>query len=83
MAPQPLSESQETDGGGFSAVTHDISRAGLGIVHTRPIESPLVGVVIMSPTIKLRVVAQVRRCAPLGPFYAAGCSIVAQLESTD
>ena len=46
---QPLNESQNPGGDGFllsSAILH----AGLGIVHARSVESPLVGVIVMSQT---------------------------------
>ena len=80
---QPLSESHEAIEKGFSAVSRDISKSGLSFVHKQPVESSLLGVVVMGEATTLHVIAQVERCEPLGPFYDVGCSLVMRVEPTD
>ena len=80
----PIDE-QEKPGEAFAAITRDISSQGISIYHTRPIHEPYLAIQwTVDEGEQLRVLVEVVRCRPVGPFfYEIGGSFVTQAETTD
>lgn len=69
---QPLDAEFRPMGEPFLAVTRDISRGGIGLVHSHPIRSPMVSLRMSLAGEEVKVVAKVKWCEALGPYYYLG-----------
>ena len=80
----PIDE-QEKPGEPFAAITRDISSQGISIYHTRPIHEPYLAIQwTVEEGEQLRVLVEVVRCRPVGPFfYEIGGTFVTQGGATD
>jgi hypothetical protein len=70
----------EKPGEAFAAITRDISSQGIAIYHTRPIHEPYLAIQWnVEEGEQLRVLVEVVRCRPVGPFfYEIGGSFISQ-----
>ena len=74
----PLDESFEPQGDEFNAVTRDVSCSGIGVFHTRTIETPFVKITIAAPETghQMNLLARVEHCTPCGDYQIVGCRLV-------
>jgi hypothetical protein len=83
---QPMDERLAAVGESFTAITRDISSAGVGLVSTRPVKAPFL--LLQFPTAEsaearlVQWVVRVERCAPLGEFHDLGTSFIAPVPDT-
>ena len=70
----------EKPGEAFAAITRDISSQGISIYHTRPIHEPYLAIQWnVEEGEQLRVLVEVVRCRPVGPFfYEIGGTFITQ-----
>ncbi len=63
-------DDQEKPGEAFAAITRDISSQGISIYHTRPVHEPYLAIQWnVDEAEQLRVLVEVVRCRPVGPFF--------------
>jgi hypothetical protein len=76
-------DDQERPGEAFAAITRDISSQGISIYHTRPIHEPYLAIQwTVEEGEQMRVLVEVVRCRPVGPFfYEIAGSFVTQGEA--
>jgi len=76
---QPVDAQCNPIGDPFVAVTRDISRKGIGLVHGQPIPHPLVALRMSLAGEEVNVVARLLWSEVLGPYYYVGGEFVAKL----
>jgi len=63
-------DDHEHPGEPFAAITRDISSRGISIYHTRPVHEPYLAIQwTIEEGERLRVLVEVVRCRPVGPFF--------------
>jgi len=60
----------------FAAVTRDLSAIGIGLLHTRPVQSKHLQVTIKASDGPKRLTVEVLRCESIGRFYDIGAKFV-------
>ena len=75
---QPVDEQSHPIGEPFAAATRDISKKGIGLVHSARIDHRLVNLRMSLGGEELNVVARLVWCEELGPYYYIGCEFVAK-----
>lgn len=75
----PVTDKFQACGEAFKAAARDISQGGMSLLHTRAVSSDYLGLrwqSLASTKCFVKVVMQVSRCAPMGPFYELGGQFV-------
>lgn len=75
---QPVDEQFRSVAEPFAVASRDISRNGIGLVHSEPIRHPLVALRMSLADEDVDAVARVVWCKALGPYYYIGCELVAK-----
>jgi hypothetical protein len=78
---QPVDEQYRALGEPFALVTRDISKKGIGLVHTEPIRDNLLAIQMSLAGEEVNVVVRLLWSKALGPFYYIGGKFVAKLVS--
>jgi hypothetical protein len=78
---QPVDEQYRAMGKPFALVTRDISKKGIGLVHTEAITDNLLAVQMSLAGEEVNLVVRLLWSKPLGPFYYLGGEFVAKLAS--
>ncbi len=73
---QPLDNQLQPTGEGFSAITRDISYAGIGLFHRFPIDQGLLQISMSAPETheEMRLLARIEHCTRCGQFFIIGCN---------
>jgi hypothetical protein len=78
---QPVDSNFEPLDKPFTAVSRDISTAGIGLLHTRAVRDKYLWLrLVTSAGGVMNVVVEVLRCRPIGMFYEIGAKFVAKLD---
>ncbi|HVA49538.1 MAG TPA: PilZ domain-containing protein [Pirellulales bacterium] len=81
VAGVPVDASLKKAGDAFIALTRDISSSGIAMYHTRRVSEGFLALEIKSASgDKLRVLAEVLRCTPVGLFYEIAAKFVSRLD---
>lgn len=78
---QPVDEQFNAVGGPFAVVTRDISRHGVGLVYSEPIDHPMLALQMSLAGEEVNVAMRVAWCKSTGPFYYIGGEFVAKLAA--
>ena len=78
---RPVNRAGTVFGEPYEAVTTDISRSGVGFLYTRAVTDKYVCVTFHNGG-ATRVIVEVIRCRPVGPFYEIGGEFVRLLDQT-
>ena len=73
---QQLDDDFKPSGEPFEAVTRDLSAIGIGLLHTRPVQSKHLQVTIKASDGPKRLTVEVLRCESIGRFYDIGAKFV-------
>lgn len=78
---QPVDEYENVIGAAVRAVTRDLSVGGIGLNCQDPLNGKLI-VQLESPSgTKLRTLAEVLRCEPIGYYFDVGCRFLCEAQT--